>query len=143
MALDRTSSCWHATGIAEALHGRGVSIEFFTHIPERRPARGELAPCYRNIGMPIWGFTGIIYAWGLEPKCRSANLAPTYTIVERVETDSIGLIELGKVLDRAARSGDSATSMAPDQRAPARLMNVAMIAAGMQQAGALPGLRAR
>ncbi len=106
------------------LTGRGVAVEHFSEHPGSDAGAGEFAGLLAaNQGDAR--FTGIVYAWGLAPKA-ILEATPTDVIVTEIERDTLGLIEIGKALDRSreipqrpvvwlltsgARSIDSSTAM--------------------------------
>ena len=123
--------------LVDALGERGVAVESFSPHPATDTGAGELAALLATEIGGDSGFTAIIYAWGLAPKADSDAVA-TETVVSAVERDSIGLIELGKALDRS-REGAHHPRVWVLTSGARKMEKCPMTAAGMQQA-ALCGL---
>lgn len=82
-------------GLTAELSRHDVAVEHFTQHPGNDAGAGEFAARLEG-----GQYTGIVYAWGLAPKAGS-DAAVTDVVVADIERDVLGLIELGKALDRS------------------------------------------
>ena len=120
------------SALTAELTGRGVTIEHFSQHPGSESGAGEFAALLaENQGDAR--FTGIIYAWGLAPKATSEATA-TDAIVAEIERDTLGLIELGKALDRSREEPHHPVVWVITSGARTVDSSSAMSLAGLQQA---------
>jgi acyl transferase domain-containing protein/NADP-dependent 3-hydroxy acid dehydrogenase YdfG/acyl carrier protein len=85
--------------LTAALTGCGVAVEQFSQHLGCEAGANEFA-AFLAEGQGYARFAGVIYAWGLAAKAKSATTR-TDAIVAEVERDTLGLIELGKTLDQS------------------------------------------